>query len=373
MKGLKTILFAAAAMIAVPSMVTSCDDWTEIEAKDYFSATANTEAYKAQLKNYFNSPHKVMFGWFGSWSAGNISNKLIGLPDSTDFVSLWLCYGNLNEAQQADLKAFQERGSRAVLCWLSTNIGENITPGVNGIPNKDDAFKYWGYIPTTATESNPFKAPKYDKDLNVEKDANGDTIWVDYFYSKESHIAAAEKYADAIADTCAKYNIDGFDADIESTGTLIRGGADADVFNAFLTRLADRFEPEGRWLVLDIPGGIGWLSYYDIIDNAVLERTKYICWQTYELGHAGLDNFFDAVKSHKPDIYEDVLSKSIITATFERASDKYLFPIQSTWRHRDGLPHAGQGAYHIEYDYPGNPDYPFVREGISTQNPPIYE
>lgn len=117
-------------MIAVPSMVTSCDDWTEIEAKDYFSATANTEAYKAQLKNYFNSPHKVMFGWFGSWSAGNISNKLIGLPDSTDFVSLWLCYGNLNEAQQADLKAFQERGSRAVLCWLSTNIGENITPGV---------------------------------------------------------------------------------------------------------------------------------------------------------------------------------------------------------------------------------------------------
>ena len=63
MKGLKTILFVFSAMIAVPSMVTSCDDWTEIEAKDFFSATANTEAYKAQLKNYFNSPHKVMFGW----------------------------------------------------------------------------------------------------------------------------------------------------------------------------------------------------------------------------------------------------------------------------------------------------------------------
>ena len=80
MKGLKSILFAAAAMLAVPTLITSCEDWTEIEAKDYFSATANTEAYKAQLKNYFNSPHKVMFGWFGSWSAGNISNKLIGLP-----------------------------------------------------------------------------------------------------------------------------------------------------------------------------------------------------------------------------------------------------------------------------------------------------
>jgi len=366
MKGLKTILFAAAAMIAVPSMVTSCDDWTEIEAKDFFSATANTEAYKAQLKNYFNSPHKVMFGWFGSWSAGNISNKLIGLPDSTDFVSLWLCYGNLNEAQQADLKAFQERGSRAVLCWLNTNIGENITPGVNGIPNKDDAFKYWGYIPT-----NGYDEVQYDQKGDTIKDENGDPVTIHHEYTLESHIAAAEKYAEAIADTCEKYNIDGFDADLESHGTLIT--YDGVVLNAFFRKLIERFEPAGRWLVLDIPGGTGWLSYYDIVDEDVLEKVKYICWQTYELGHAGLDNFFDAVKSYKPDIYEDVLSKSIITATFERASDKYLFPIHSTWRQRDGLPHAGQGAYHIEYDYPGTPDYPFVRAGITTQNPPIYE
>ena len=373
MKGLKSILFAVAAMITVPTMVTSCEDWTEPEAKDYFSATANTEAYKAQLKNYFSSPHKVMFGWFGSWSAGNISNKLIGLPDSTDFVSLWLCFGNLNEAQQADLKAFQERGSKAVLCWLPNAIGENITPGESGQPSAQGAFKYWGYIPTNATEDRPFRAPQYDEKLNVAKDENGDTLWVDYVYSLESHIAAAQRYADAIADSCEKYNIDGFDADIEGTGTLIQYGERAVVFNEFLRRLADRFEPEGRWLVLDIPGGTGWLSYYDIIENDVLERTKYICWQSYELGHAGLDNFFDAVKSRKPDMFEEVLAKSVITATFERATDKYLFPVQSTWRHRDGLPHAGQGAYHIEYDYPGNPDYPYVRAGISTQNPPIYE
>ena len=366
MKGLKTILFAAAAMIAIPSMVTSCDDWTEIEAKDYFSASANTEAYKAQLKNYFSSPHKVMFGWFGSWSAGNISNKLIGLPDSTDFVSLWLCYGNLSEAQQADLKAFQERGSRAVLCWLNTNIGENITPGVNGIPNKDDAFKYWGYIPT-----NGYDEPQFDANGEPILDENGEQVTIHHEYTLESHIAAAEKYAEAIADTCEKYNIDGFDADLEAPGTLIT--YDGVVLNAFFRKLIERFEPAGRWLVLDIPGGTGWLRYYDIVDEDVLKKVKYICWQTYELGHSGLNNFFDAVKGYKPDIYEEVLSKSIITATFERASDKYLFSEHSTWKHRDGLPHAGQGAYHIEYDYPGNPDYPYVRAGISTQNPPIYE
>ena len=251
MKGLKSILFVIVAMMTASTLVISCDDWTEPEAKDYFSATANTEAYKAQLKNYFNSPHKVMFGWFGSWSAGNISNKLIGLPDSTDFVSLWLCYGNLNEAQQADLKAFQKRGSRAVLCWLNTNIGENITPGVNGVPNQANAFKYWGYIPT-----NGITAPRYDENLNAALDVNGDTIWVDYEYTIESHIAAAQKYAEAIADTCEKYNIDGFDADIESTGTLIQSGEKAVVLNEFFRTLIKRFETEGRWLVIDIPGGI---------------------------------------------------------------------------------------------------------------------
>lgn len=192
-------------------------------------------------------------------------------------------------------------------------------------------------------------------------------------YSLEKHIAAAQKYADAIADTCEKYNIDGFDADIENRGTLIGSGNNTIVFNEFLRRLLDRFEPEGRWLVLDIPGGVSWLSFYDYLDEDVLTRTKYICWQTYELNHDGLDNFFDNVELRKPNVFRDVLSKSIITATFERAADKDLFPVHSTWRHRDGLPHGGQGAYHIEYDYPGNPDYPFVREGISVQNPPIYE
>ena len=266
MKGLKSILFAAAALIAVPTMVTSCDDWTEPKAKDYFSSPANTEAYKEQLKNYFNSPHKVMFGWFGSWSAGNISNKLIGLPDSTDFVSLWLCFGNLSEAQQADLKAFQERGSKAVLCWLPNSIGENITPGSEKlVPNAQEAFEHWGYVPESGLD-----VPRVDENGEPVLDEEGNPIVDHYEYTLENHIAAALKYADAIADTCEKYNIDGFDADIEGTGTLIRYGEQAVVFNEFLRRLADRFEPAGRWLVLDIPGGTGWLSYYDLLEDDVL-------------------------------------------------------------------------------------------------------
>ncbi len=353
MKGLKSIIFAAAALVALPMAVTSCSDWTEVEADDFYQD--NGEAYYANLKDYFASPHKVTFGWFGSWSCGTKANQLVGLPDSVDFVSLWLTWGPLTQAQQADLKAFQARGSKAVLCWRAGNIGANLTPGYesNANPPLSAAKEYWGFVQTS--DINPETGDNYTKEEAIA-----------------SQIAAARKYADAIADTCEKYNVDGFDYDIEDDGTLNSSGDYAIVHNEFLRRLYERFEPAGRMLVIDIPGGGGWLGYYDRLEDEVVDKmVKYICWQTYELDHAGLDSFFDGVKSYKPDIFPQVLAKSIVTATFERAADKYLYPIQSTWQYYKGLPHAGQGAYHIEYDYPGNPDYPYVRKGIATQNPPV--
>ena len=147
---------------------SACSDWTEMEAKDYFVPV--TEGYKGNLKDYFNSPHKVMFGWFGNWTGASMSSSLCGLPDSVDFVSLWLCWGNLNAAQQADLKKFQERGSKAVLCWRAGDIGDNLTPGGNADDVKNE---FWG----------------------IEEG------------NEESYIEAAKKYALAIVDTCNKYNI----------------------------------------------------------------------------------------------------------------------------------------------------------------------
>ena len=60
-----------------------------------------------------------------------------------------------------------------------------------------------------------------------------------------------------------------------------------------------------------------------------------------------------------------------MTATFERAVDKHYFAEQQSYHPACGIEHAGMGAYHIEYDYPGNPDYPTVRAAIAAQNPPI--
>lgn len=313
-------------------VMTACSDWTEPEAKDYF--VPQSEGYKKNLKDYFNSPHKVMFGWFGNWSAGSMSNSLCGLPDSVDFVSLWLCYGNLSEAQQADLQKFQARGSRAVLCWTPGDIGEHFTP--EGLTPQE----YWGFT---------------DDDV-------------------DSRVQAAQRYAQAIADTCRKYDIDGFDNDIEREGTLI-DRANPEVLNAFMRKLRSEFDKDGRMLVADIPGGTGWLSYYDALADDVLESLDYLEWQTYELDHSGLDNFFYtsaySVYNHRPELFEMVMKKSIICSTFERAADKYHFEEHQSYRPSFGIEHAGMGAYHIEYDYAGTPDYPMVRAAIAAQNPPV--
>lgn len=182
---------------------------------------------------------------------------------------------------------------------------------------------------------------------------------------------AAKKYALAIVDTCNKYNIDGFDYDIEDSGSLMNGRNEAEVPNTFMRTLREEFNKTGKMLVADIPGGAGWLGYYSYLANDVIEGLDYLVWQTYEAGHSGLDYFFEAVKSRNPEMFETTMRKSIVTATFERAVDKHYFTEQQTYHPACGIEHAGQGAYHIEYDYPGNPDYATVRAAIAAQNPPV--
>ena len=354
MKNTKNILFGAVLglFFTFGILGTSCSKWTQPEAKDYYEPP--TESYTSNMKDYFNSPHKLMFGWFGNWAGegGSMGNSLMGLPDSVDFVSLWLCFGDLNEAQQNDLKAFQARGGRAYLCWTARNIGEGITP--------DHMIENGEVI--------------YRDSLGLD-----DAQWRAKFWgfedgTRDSKLEATVKFAKALADTCSKYDIDGYDYDMEAMGDLCTS-ADTSLINTFFRTLIEEFAKEGRHLNIDIPGGTGWLHYYDMISDDVVKNTQYFIWQTYELGHSGLNSFFytssASVRAHKPHLFEEVFKKSSPTATFERAVDKHFFLEQATWVPSFGLEHAGIGAYHIEYDYPGNPDYPTVREGISIMNPPI--
>ena len=101
------------------------------------------------------------------------------------------------------------------------------------------------------------KNPKYKS----EKDVNEKQI-----EHLQANIEAAKKYALAIVDTCNKYNIDGFDYDIEDWGTLMNSSMPS-VPNAFMKTLREEFDKTGKMLVADIPGGAGWLSFYEVLSE----------------------------------------------------------------------------------------------------------
>lgn len=372
MKNTKNIMFGTVLglFFTFGILGTSCSKWTQPEAEDYY--TPPTQAYTDNMKDYFGSPHKEMFGWFGNWTGegGSMGGSLMGLPDSVDFVSLWLCYGNLNQAQQNDLKAFQERGGRAYLCWTARNIGEGLTTDVMKLED-GTILKYEDFTGT---------------DEYLREHEWRAKFWGFEDGTRESKLAATVKFAKALADTCRKYNIDGYDYDMEALGDLCTH-EDTSLINTFFRTLIQEFAKDGRNLNIDIPGGTGWLSYYDMVADDVLRDVRYMIWQTYELGHSGLENFFNSeygVRGHKPHMFETVFEKSIVTATFERAVDKHYFLEQASWVPSFGLDFKGLGAYHIEYDYPDAPDsdvksygvrpgveYPHVRKAITMMNPQI--
>lgn len=331
----KKFLFAAVTVLFFLQgfVSTACSSWTDTEAEDYYKAP--TKSYLQNLIDYKNSPHKVMFGWFGNWagkSSASMQYSLCGLPDSVDVVSLWLMLGNITPAQQADLDEFHQKGSKAVYCFTSNDIGKFATP-----KDVKDVNKFWG----------------------IEEG------------NEDSYIKAAEKYAMAIADSCEKYNVDGFDIDMELTGSLINFEKPQRL-DTFMKTLRKEFDKKGRLLIADIPAG--WNSYYEIFTDEVVKSLNYIIWQSYDIGNSpsALDAMFYALKNYHPTVpFADVVRKSIITATFERAIDKPKFKGLQTYHSSFGIEHAGMGAYHIEYDYPGKPDYSYVREAIAAQNPPI--
>ena len=180
---IKIFLLSACAATAF----TACSDWTETEAKDGADLTHSnkSEAYYAQLRNYKKTDHSVAFGWFGNWTGSGVTheNSLAGLPDSTDFVSLWGNWKNPSEAMLKDLRFVQKtKGTKVLISCLVFDIGDQITPTKTDstLTWKEWRHKFWGWGNDEA-----------------------------------SQIAATEKYANAICDTIAKYGYDGFDLDAE--------------------------------------------------------------------------------------------------------------------------------------------------------------
>lgn len=357
---LKTILIPMCAAVAV----TACSDWTDTEQKDAtdLTKTNRSEAYYANLRKYKQTDHAVTFGYFGNWvgSGASLENSLAGLPDSVDFVSIWGNWQNISEAKQKDLKYVQQvKGTKALICFLVLDIGDQITPPVpDGYTGTNWKHDFWGWGSTP-----------------------------------ESKLAATEKYANAICDTIDKYGYDGFDLDAEPHfshpfTTYKELWTDPDIMETFVKTMGKRIGPKS---------GTNRIFAIDGEPNALApefgEYFDYFILQTYGLSSASaLTSRFNTQRAHFSSVMsaEEVAKRIIVVENFENWASSggvnatlpdgssgpslWLF---AQWNPTYGgktLRKGGVGSYHMEYEYrvSGKDEtYPYLRKATQMMNPTI--
>ncbi|GIM50740.1 endo-beta-N-acetylglucosaminidase family protein [Capnocytophaga stomatis] len=300
------------------------------------------EYYKKIREEYRNKPRVKGFGWFGNWSGkgDNPQNYLRALPDSVDFVSLWGTRGALSSEQKKDLKFFQDvKGGKALLCWIVEDLGGPLTPVGK------ERMQYW-----------------------VNEKGGGDFN------------EGVRAYANAIADTIEKYNLDGFDIDYEPGYGHYGDLANDDTIEGdhpmqiFIETLSGRLRPKGRMLVMDGEPYLLSTETSKLIDH-------YIYQAYWESGTNSVIR-----KITMPHLV-DWERKTIITVEFEQGwrtgGIRYYYSTHpEIQKIREGkqildysvmdLPSGkrigGIGTYHMEYDYANKPEYKWLRKALYYGN-----
>lgn len=372
----------------VLSTASACQKWTETQVLDPIKLTelVKDDAYYEALRAYKESEHSVAFGWFGNWTGtgASLENSMMGLPDSVDFVSMWGGWAGPSEEKLADYHKVRElKGTKALVCFLVFDIGDQITPSAPDNYTGDNwRHDFWGW---------------------------GNTM--------EEHCAATEKYARAILDTIAKYDYDGFDLDAEPSYAqpfptdkeLWRGGKE--IMETFVKTLATELGPKagkGKLLVID--------GEPEAMDKEFAEYFDYFILQAYgEYSETSLQNRYNRQVSHwmkaeGEDIGltpEQVANKLIVCENFEayaakggvnfsrpdgsRVPSLHGFAMWNPTYNGETYRKGGVGTYHMEYEYgasgkvtlsgaPGEYKafdnypctYPWLRKAIQIMNPRIY-
>jgi len=352
------------------ALLSACEKWTETRVQNPLQLTGlvKSEAYYEALRAYKESEHSVAFGWFGNWTGtgASLENSMMGIPDSVDFVSMWGGWAGPSEEKIADFKRMRElKGTKALVCFLVFDIGDQITPA----KPDDDAHKDMDF-----------------KDWRHEFWGWGETV--------EQHVAATEKYAKAILDTIAKYDYDGFDLDAEPSyaqpfATDKELWVNKEVMEAFVRTLATELGPKagkGKMLVID--------GEPEAMAPEFAEYFDYFLLQAYgSYAESSLNSRFTKQVQHWDGYLtpEQVANKLIVCENFEayaqNGGTSFSRPDGSTvpsllgmayWQPEYGgetFRKGGVGTYHMEYEYKvGGREgtYPWLRQAIQIMNPRIY-
>ncbi|MCD8313158.1 MAG: glycoside hydrolase family 18 [Bacteroidales bacterium] len=358
----KTIYLLIVAAFA--GMVAGC---TKTEALKYelegLEGSGHGEEYYANLRDYKASDHSVAFGWFSDWTGvgTSMTNQLMGMPDSLDFVSMWGNTFNWSDEKREDFRKVHEiKGTRVMMCFIIDNIGIQLTPSgvtndhiVDGVQynSYDEAMAaYWGWYGNYGDTS----------DEGIEK--------------------AIRKYADVILDSIAVYGYDGFDFDLEpSYGSPGNIASYPQRLHYFLDEMSKQLGPAsgtGKMLVVD------GQPYSILAEDGLL--LDYFIIQAYGDGSysstdSRLNTLFNAYSGVLTK--EEVMKKTILTSNFE----SYATVGGGSYTTREGI-RTNQLSGYAMYSYPGvdakiggigayriaqDVNYQYLRKAISILNPPI--
>ena len=337
-----------------------CSDWTEAENLEFdhpMTESSHGEAYYANLRAYkAEKNHVKAFGWYSDWtgSGTDIYGRLVGMPDSMDFVSMWGNNFNLSELKQKDLQEVQtKKGTKVLMCWIVDNIGAQTTPPEVVASGKQQEF--WGWFGESYVDGEPVK--------------------------EEVVEAAIRKYARSIIDTMNKYGFSGFDLDLEPhygySGNIANH---PDRLHIFLDELSKEMGPKsgtGRLLCVD-----GEPDYLKPESGDLLD---YFLLQAYEDGLAQVNSKIERLIATfgKMMTTEEIVRKTILTANFEsygrtgggyfRTGDgRYVSRVSGyamySFQNEEGVFRIGGfGAFRIKFDE----NYKHLREAIQVANPII--
>ncbi len=306
------------------------------------------DKYWADLRAYKKSDHKIVYGWFGGWSATEGINKsfLSTLPDSVDIVSIW---GGVeafdeNDPRWADLKYAQEvKGLKVLLCWQTGTSGLGLPGGVSEFNKRHEE------------KNNVEKAIAYAQELTkFIKDHNLNGYDIDWEPNVGNHSGCGNLY---------------HDCDNSS------GLGDEAPINAFIEEMGKNFGPKQT---TDYnPRGTGTMFLFDgelrNMASRFPEKGEYF---DYFLAQ----NYYD---NHRPPYGLSAIagfenSKYVMCDEFEKnfqaggvcggSGNKACCEIKAENVVKNN--YGGWGAYHIELEEAQG--YRYVKSVIQIMNPTTY-
>jgi hypothetical protein len=343
---IKLILF----LTLLTSLLVGCIKEKTLQVQKPFTYD---EQYYDNLRAYKKTDHTLCFGWYAAYApiAGGTGYKdpaswgerILGLPDSIDIVSLWM-----------------------------------------GIPGNDPTKS--GYAPVAYADmkfvrekkGTRFVAPTIVRMNHVITLKDG----TQYDLSQNKNDAGIGVYAQQLVDQVLDADIDGIDLDYEPAGDWLQG----DNFTKLVQYIGQYFGPKGKYpeklLIIDF--------YSQVPPTATGEYANYFIRQAYSQGTGGiqtganLQNYYNAVSTAIPP------GKFIVTENFGDFSENggtpfteangntlstdgsrmYSLEGMARWNPTQGKK-AGFGAFYFDRDYYSKTGVPYynVRRCIQIVNP----